>query len=93
MTPELDPDAAERLASFGAIPPMRQRGLAAVRAAIESAPLPHEMPAMASISDATMPGPAGPVPVRIYRPTEDSVQPVLVYFHGGGLVMGSQSCF
>ena len=70
MTPALDPDAAARVASFGEIPPMRQRGLAAVRAAIESAPLPDEMPAMARIRDATVPGPAGPIPARIYYPTE-----------------------
>ncbi len=93
MMPALDPDAAARAATFGAIPPMRQRGLATVRDAIESAPLPDEMPAMASISGASIPGPAGHVPVRIYRPTDDSVQPALVYFHGGGLVMGSNHSF
>jgi acetyl esterase len=93
MTPTLDPDAAVRVAAFGPIPPMRQRGLAAVRAAIESAPLPDEMPAMAGVGDATVPGPAGSIPVRIYRPTTDSARPVLVYFHGGGLVMGSNHSF
>jgi acetyl esterase/lipase len=93
MTPALDPDAAARVASFGAVPPMRERGLAAVRAAVESTPPPDEMPAMASIGDAAIPGPAGSIPVRIYRPTDDSVLPVLVYFHGGGLVMGSNHSF
>ncbi len=93
MTPRLDPDAAARVAAFGAIPPMRERGLAAVRAAVESAPLPDEMPAMASIGDAAIPGPAGLIPVRIYRPTDRSGQPALVYFHGGGLVMGSNHSF
>ena len=95
MTPTLDPDAAARVASFGAIPPMRQRGLAAVRAALESVPLPPEMPVMAGIDHAAVPvpGPGGSIPVRIYRPTTDSVLPVLVYFHGGGLVMGSNHSF
>jgi len=92
-TPTLDPDAAARIASFGDVPPMRQRGLAAVRAAIESAPLPDEMPEMASIVNAAVPGPDGPLALRIYRPTSDSAQPVLVYFHGGGLVMGSNHSF
>jgi acetyl esterase len=92
-TPMLDPDAAARAASFGDLPPMRQRGLAAVRAAIESAPLPDEMPAMVSITDTLIPGPAGPIPIRIYRPTSDSRAPVLVYLHGGGLVMGSNHSF
>ena len=93
MTPQLDPDAAARVESFGAMPPMRERGLAAVRAALESAPLPDEMPAMASIDDAAIPGPAGSIAVRIYRPTDGSGQPALVYFHGGGLVMGSNHSF
>ncbi|MGA9611333.1 MAG: alpha/beta hydrolase [Mycobacterium sp.] len=92
-TPALDPDAAARVASFGDVPPMRQRGLAAVRAAIESAPLPVDMPDMATITDAAIPGPGGALDVRIYRPTDDSAQPVLVYFHGGGLVMGSNHSF
>ena len=36
-------------------------------------------------------GPAGPVPVRAYRPKgagKDEVLPALVYFHGGGWVIG-----
>jgi acetyl esterase/lipase len=93
VSPTLDPDAAARVASFGDIPPMRQRGLAAVRAAIESAPLPDDMPEMARITDTVMPGPAGPIAIRIYCPIGDSGQPVLVYFHGGGLVMGSNHSF
>ena len=93
MMPALDPDAAARIASFGEIPPMRQRGLAAVRTAIESAPLPVKMPGMSSIVDAAISGPAGQIPARIYRPAGDSRAPVLVYFHGGGLVMGSNHSF
>src|ERR1700734_4253803 len=92
-TSALDPDAAARVASFGSVPPMRRRGLAAVRAAIESAPLPDDMPDMVAITDAAIPGPGGTLDVRIYRPTDDSAQPVLVYFHGGGLVMGSNHSF
>nr|WP_231980294.1 MULTISPECIES: alpha/beta hydrolase [unclassified Mycobacterium] len=72
---------------------MRQRGLSAVRAAIESAPLPEAMPQMDSITETTLPGPAGQIPARIYRPATDSRPPVLVYFHGGGLVMGSNHSF
>jgi acetyl esterase len=91
--PALDPDAAARVASFGDILPMRRRGLAAVRAAIESAPLPDDMPGMAAITDTAIPGPAGPIPTRIYCPTDNSCGPALVYFHGGGLVMGSNRSF
>jgi acetyl esterase len=71
---------------------MRARGLAAVRAGLESAPKP-EMPPMATIDDLMAPGPTGPIPLRLYRPTTESRSPVLVYLHGGGLVMGTNYSF
>ena len=89
----LDPDAAARVASFGEMPPMRLRGLAAVRDAVESTPHPDNMPAMAHIEDCAIPGPAGQIPIRIYRSSSESGGPVLVYFHGGGMVMGSNHSF
>src|SRR5271163_3450969 len=91
--PQLDPDAAARVSSFGDVAPMRQRGLAAVREALESAPLPNDMPGMAGITDTVIPGPGGDIPARIYRPRNDIGAPVLVYLHGGGLVMGSNHSF
>jgi acetyl esterase len=51
------------------------------------------MPEMANITDAAIPGPDKPIPVRLYCPTSDSSGPVLVYLHGGGLVMGSNHSF
>jgi len=92
-TPALDPDAAARVASFGVIPPMRERGLAAVRNGLESAPLPDDMPPMAAIEDRSIAGPAGELALRIYRPNHRSDGPVLVYLHGGGLVLGSNHSF
>jgi acetyl esterase len=89
----LDPDAAARVASFGDIPPMRQRGLAAVRDAVESTPHPDDMPVMTHIEDCGIPGPAGQIPIRVYRPSSEPGGPVLVYFHGGGMVMGSNHSF
>ena len=46
-------------------------------------------PPVAGVEDRTVPGPAGPIPVRVYRPSEAAGQPVLAYFHGGGHVIGS----
>ena len=92
-TPALDPDAAARVASFGDVPPMRQRGLAAIRAAIESAPLPATCPTWPTSRTSRYPGRAA---LSIFGSTVrqiDSAQPVLVYFHGGGLVMGSNHSF
>lgn len=45
--------------------------------------------ALASVEDQTFAGPAGSVPVRIYRASTEAAQPALVYFHGGGWVIGS----
>ena len=40
------------------------------------------------VHDLSVPGPVGPVPVRLYRSRVPSVQPVLLYLHGGGYVLG-----
>jgi acetyl esterase/lipase len=46
------------------------------------------------VADTTVPGPAGPLPVRLYTPHARAESPPdqlpgLVYFHGGGMVAGS----
>jgi acetyl esterase len=43
---------------------------------------------MDSVLDTSVPGPAGRIPVRIYRPRSPD-RGLLVYFHGGGGVIGS----
>jgi acetyl esterase len=50
-----------------------------------------EPPTVASVRDLEARGPAGPIPLRSYRPAgsnADTVLPVLVYYHGGGWVIG-----
>ena len=45
-------------------------------------------PEMASVEMHEVPGPAGPIPVRVYRPSSETApKPGLVYFHGGGFVL------
>jgi acetyl esterase len=38
--------------------------------------------------DQSIPGPAGDVPIRVYAPEASEPLPVVVYFHGGGWVIG-----
>ncbi len=45
--------------------------------------------AVGDVRDATAPGPGGPVPIRIYTPHGNAPFPLLLFFHGGGWVMGS----
>jgi len=40
------------------------------------------------VRDLKIPGPAGEIPVRIYTPDVPTPAPALVYFHGGGWVLG-----
>jgi acetyl esterase len=40
------------------------------------------------VEDRTVPGPAGQIPVRVYTPAPGGPFPVLMYFHGGGWVIG-----
>lgn len=42
------------------------------------------------VEDRAIPGPAGPVDIRIYWPPDhpDAAAPVVLYFHGGGFVAG-----
>ncbi len=43
-----------------------------------------------TIEDRTIIGPDSEIPIRLYDPrTEDEETPLLVYFHGGGFVVGS----
>jgi acetyl esterase len=51
-----------------------------------------EPPELESLKDLTIPSPAGPIPARIYTPKNlrkaDGLAPCLVFFHGGGWVIG-----
>jgi len=63
-----------------------------------SMPPPLGRPAVGDVTDRTVPGPGGApdLPVRIYRPPEEErpgagggLLPTVVFFHGGGWVLGS----
>jgi len=80
----LSPPGARRLeeSSVAEAREMMDR-LAAMRAG-------GEVPAYpGTIRDRQIPGPHGPIPVRIYAPESKGPHPLLAYFHGGGWVLGS----
>jgi len=40
------------------------------------------------VSESEIPGPDGPISIRIYRPLGEGPHPALVFYHGGGFVIG-----
>lgn len=47
-------------------------------------------PEIASVREIEIPGREGPIPARLYVPRDDdALRPLLIYFHGGGWVVGS----
>src|SRR5437764_3340052 len=49
---------------------------------------PDPMP-IAETRDIAIPGPGGAIPARLYRSVTTGILPVLVFFHGGGWVVGN----
>lgn len=44
---------------------------------------------VARLENRAIPGPAGPIPIRVYTPSGPLPMPALVYFHGGCFVAGT----
>lgn len=45
-------------------------------------------PNVGAVVDGVLPGAAGTLPYRLYRPASPGPHPIVVYFHGGGWVLG-----
>ncbi|NER33758.1 MAG: alpha/beta hydrolase [Oscillatoria sp. SIO1A7] len=77
--------------SEGEKQPLEEREPTEVREEVEqkAADIAPEPEAVAEIDNRTIPGPVGAIPIRIYRPEGTGPFPILVYFHGGGWVVGS----
>ena len=91
----LDPDAQRvlDLIRLTGRPPIETLTPAEAREAYLSGrkALQPEPPEVAEVRDLTLPGPAGAVPVRLFRGRDcpaDAPAPTLVYYHGGGWVIG-----
>ncbi|OGB20572.1 MAG: acetyl hydrolase [Burkholderiales bacterium RIFCSPLOWO2_02_FULL_57_36] len=83
----LDFVASRNLPSFHTLSPVEARAFYKDR---RSATQP-EPQAVAAVEEFAVPGPAGNVPIRSYRPqgaSPDAALPALVYYHGGGHTIG-----
>ena len=49
----------------------------------------QDLPDMAEVRNFSIDGPGGPVALRLFRPEVTDTKGAIVYFHGGGFVLGS----
>ena len=87
LQPQVEAYLRERRAA-GVRPP-HQLSVAEAREAETAEPEPSVREPVAEVLDRTIPGPTGEIPVRIYRVESSGPNPALVYFFGGGWVLGS----
>ena len=88
----LDPQAQVLLDTMAAsgMPPMISLSVADARQAILAmGAMGGEAEPVGNTEDREIPGPEGTIPVRIYTPGGKGPFPVLVFFHGGGWVIGN----
>lgn len=90
IRPELLPilEVANAMPLFNAMPLAEARRLIS-----QPKPWSREVPGLASVEDRVIDGPAGTLPVRVYRPASREAEvagllPLVVYFHGGGFLLG-----
>jgi acetyl esterase len=72
-------------------PPLHQQSVPEARAfhLADARALNGPSAPVASVQDQAIPGPAGDLPVRAYTPEGEPPFPIVVWFHGGGWVVGS----
>ena len=71
------------------LPPFDQMSVTRARVvALGFRDLQGEPENLGEVRDILVPGPAGALPVRLYHPAPGQALPLVVYFHGGGWVIG-----
>jgi len=86
----LDPDAAvifKAILDYG-VPPMVDMGIEKSRQIMESV-VRAPGPEVFSVSDTFFKGSYGSVPVRVYQPDPEPTGTAVVYYHGGGMIVGT----
>ncbi len=86
----VDPQVQEVLDQIAALglPPHYEVGAVQARENAKLRPRPPG-PDVAAVENTVVAGPGGDVPVRVYRPEGDGPFPMLVWIHGGGMVVGT----
>jgi acetyl esterase len=87
LHPQVEALRERRLAA--GIRPVHELSVADARAAERAGPSANTPEAMVEVRDFVLAGPAAPIAARMYMPDVPSPMPVLVYFFGGGWVLGS----
>jgi acetyl esterase len=91
MASTLNPQVQEYLHGLSeqGLPPLYRLPLAEARETYRDLSVPDEPPeSVGSVTDRTISGPNGDIPIRLYRPTADGPRPALAFFHGGGWMLG-----
>ncbi|MFH6597494.1 alpha/beta hydrolase [Ectopseudomonas khazarica] len=83
----LDPQIAAILSQFSSLP--APTDVVSYREAANCLIPPFPAPELPEVRDMHVAGAAGPLDARLYRPKAEDGLPLLVYFHGGGFVIGS----
>ena len=79
----------DQMATAG-VPPLHKMSPEEARQAVLAMRAPTSEPErVGKVEDQLIPGPGGEIALRIYTPEGSGPFPVLVYFHGGGWVVGS----
>lgn len=81
----LHPLIAAELAAAAGTPPYHSMPIAQARAQMRQAYARQSVIDLPQVHDLSLPGPAGAIPVRIYRPVDQEKRlPLTVFFHGSG---------
>jgi acetyl esterase len=96
----MDPDAAAAVAGIETlgVPEWHTLSVESARRIEAEVFPPESLPPVSFVRDLAIPGRAGEIPIRVYRPrplagdggdATDDPLPVLVFYHGGGWVLGT----